>query len=227
MDASKQLSTSRSHLIEENKSFIYSVACRVCKRRLLWENDDELSIALIAFNKACDTYNDGKGNFYSYARAIIKNSLIDFFRKSGNLPYLVFDSEGEEMEYVEYKSSMSSYEIQMENSMRAEEIALFSKEIEKYGLSFSMLIDSSPSHKDTRNTLLNIAFICIKEAAILNYIKSKGNLPVKEIVLLMGVNRKLIEKWRRYILVLILILSSSDYPYIKSFLNIKVGERDE
>lgn len=227
MEFANQPSTSRNDFIEENKSFIFSAACRVCKRRLAWENDDELSIALIAFNKACDTYSENKGNFHSYARVLIKNSLIDFFRKSENLPYLVFDSDSEEMEYVEYKSSMSSYEKQMENSMRAEEIAMFSKELEKYGLNFSILLKSSPSHKDTRNTLLNIAFACIKEETILNSIKLKGTLPVKEILLLTGVNRKLIEKWRRYIIVLIMILSSSDYPYIKSFLNIKVGERDE
>lgn len=227
MDLADQLSTSRNDFIEESKSFIYKVACRVCRRKLTWENDDELSIALMAFNKGCDTYNDTKGNFYSYARALIKNALIDFFRKASSVPCLMFDSDSEEMEYVEYKSSMSSYEKQMENSMRAEEIAMFSKELEVYGLSFGMLLNSSPSHKDTRNTLLNIAFACINEETILSSIKAKGNLPVKEIILLTNTNRKLIEKWRRYILVLILILSSSDYPYIKSFLNIKVGERDE
>jgi RNA polymerase sigma factor len=227
MDLADQLSTSRNDFIEESKSFIYSVACKVCRRKLNWANDDELSIALIAFNKACDTYSDNKGNFYSYGRALIKNALIDFFRKAGNVPYLMFESDSEEMEYVEYKSSITSYEKQIENSMRAEEIVLFSKELEKYGLNFSLLLNSSPSHKDTRNTLLNIAFVCINEETILSSIKAKGNLPVKEIMLLTGNNRKLIEKWRRYILVLILILSSSDYPYIKSFLNIRVGERDE
>lgn len=227
MNPAGGLSASRNDFIEENKNFIYTSACRICRRKLLWENDDELSIALIAFNKACDTYDDNKGNFHSYARALIRNSLIDFFRKSGNVPYLVFDSGSEDMEYVEYKSSMSIYEMQRENILRAEEIALFSKEIESYGLNFGILMNSSPSHKDTRNTLLNIAFACVKQESILETIKSKGNLPVKEILLLTGVNRKLIEKWRRYILVLILILSSCDYPYIKSFLNIKVGEKDE
>lgn len=46
-------------------------------------------------------------------------------------------------------------------------------------------------------------------------------------MLLTGSNRKLIEKWRRYILMLILILSSDQYPYIKSYLNIKAGENSE
>lgn len=221
------LSASRNDFIEESKSFIYSTACRVCRRRLTWENDDELSIAIIAFNKACDTYKNDKGNFYNYAQALIKNALIDFFRKSGNTPYLVFDSDSEDMEYIEYKSSISDYEKQLENHARAEEIALLSMELQKYGLSFDMLINSSPSHKDTRNTLLNIAFACISSGDILNSIKAKGTLPIKEIMLLTGANRKLIEKWRRYIIVLIMILSSDEYPYIKSFLNIKVGEKVE
>ena len=56
----------RNIFIEENKSFIYLATYKVCKRALDWNNDDELSISLIAFNHACETYEQTKGNFYSY-----------------------------------------------------------------------------------------------------------------------------------------------------------------
>jgi RNA polymerase sigma factor len=60
---------------------------------------------------------------------------------------------------------------------------------------------------------------------ILNFIKDKKMLPVKEITLFLNVNRKFVEKWRRYLITLILILSNENYPYIKSYLNIKAGDK--
>jgi RNA polymerase sigma factor len=217
----------RNTFIEENKSFIYLATYKVCKRTLDWNNDDELSISLIAFNHACETYQSTKGNFYSYARVLIKNALIDYFRKIKNTPLLVFDFDGENVEFIDTKTSLSEFERSLENKNRAEEIALFSKELSVYKLDFNVLINSSPSHIDTRNSLLNLAFSCAGEESIMGYIKEKKLLPVKEITLLTSANRKFIEKWRRYILSLILIISSDEYAYIKSYLNLKVGEKHE
>lgn len=220
-------SVDRDKFIEENKAFIYNTAYNVCKRKLSWENDDELSISLIAFNNACGSFKEEKGNFFSYAKVLIKNSLIDYFRKSKNTPYVIFSNEDEELNSIDIKNSIEKHSVETENKNRAEEIMEFSKELSLYKLDFSTLIKSSPAHSDTRDSLLNIAFACIREEHIVSSIKEKKLLPIKEIMLLTGTNRKLLEKWRRYILMLILILSSDKYPYIRSYLNIKVGGNNE
>ncbi|MCY6484841.1 sigma-70 family RNA polymerase sigma factor [Clostridium aestuarii] len=232
MDPKLLSKENRNSFIESNKNFIYKIAYKICKRNLTWQNDDELSIALIAFNKACNTYNEKKGNFFSYTAMLIKNSLIDFFRKNQNTPYLIFDNtkiaeDDDNSNYIDFKSSINKYEIDCENQNRAQEIALFSQELKKYKLNFSELIKSSPSHIDTRNNLLNLALSCLKNENILKYIKDKRLLPISQISLLTNTNKKHLEKWRRYLIVLILILSSDEYPYIKSYLNIKVGEKFE
>lgn len=227
MDAVMLSLENRDRFIEDNKAFIYSSTYNICKRKLSWENDDELSVSLIAFNNACDKYNDENVNFYGYAKVIIRNALIDYFRKMSRTPVVIFDNEEEEFQYIDYKNSINNYELESENKRRAEEISLFTKELKEYKLDFNSLIKASPTHKDTRDSLLNIAFACVREENILTYIKHKKLLPVKEIMLLTNSNRKLIEKWRKYILILILILSSNEYPYIKSYLNIKVGEDNE
>ncbi|MDP4143555.1 MAG: sigma factor [Bacillota bacterium] len=227
MDKKPLLMENRNKFIEENKGFIYSIACKICNRKLDWVNDDELSIALIAFNNACDTFSKDKGIFLSYAKVLIKNALIDYFRKSINTPYLMFKDEEEKIDYIDTKSALTEFEKQQENLNRIEEITLLSKELLKYKLSFDDLVKASPSHIDTRNTLLNVAFKCSREDHIVDYIRNKKNLPIKEMTLLTGTNRKFLEKWRRYILVLILILSSNDYSYIKSYFNIQVGEKYE
>lgn len=227
MDAKLLTHEYRDHFIEENKNFIYSTCYKVCKRHLNWQNDDELSIGLIAFNHACENYIENKGDFHSYAKVIIRNALIDYFRKAKNVPYLTFDQEEDTLEFIDYKISINHFQVELENTQRAEEIASFSKMLANYKLDFSSLVDSSPSHKDTRETLLNIAFVCAREPSILKHINEKKQLPIKEMMLLTKANRKLLEKWRRYILVLILLLSNDEYLYIRSYLNIKVGEKNE
>jgi RNA polymerase sigma factor len=217
----------RNNFIEANKGFIYSTTNKLCKRHLSWENDEELSIALIAFNISCEKYDKTKGNFYGFSKVIIKNALIDFFRKNQTSPNLIFENNDGSVNYIDEKNSINNYETQIENRFRLDEITLFSEELLKYKIDFNSLIDLSPSHKDTRNNLLNVAFLCSREETILSYLKIKKRLPTKEIIILTASNRKLIEKWRIYIISLILILSNPEYIYLKSYLNIKEGELND
>jgi len=221
------ISENRSNFIESNKGFIYSNTSKICKRHLIWENDEELSISLMAFNMACDKYDKTKGNFYGFSKIIIKNALIDFFRKNKNSTNLIFDNSKGIVDYIDGKNSINNFEIQIENKFRADEINLFSEELLKYKISFESLINLSPAHKDTRNNLLNVAFLCAREESILNHLKTKRRLPTKEIIILTSSNRKLIEKWRIYIISLILILINPEYVYLKSYLNIKEGELND
>ncbi len=214
----------RDEFIKSNRNFIYNAASSVCKRRLEWENDDELSIASIAFNKACDTYSQCKGNFYSFAKIIIKNALIDYFRRAPKETLIYFHEDENSEEQLHNQQSISSYEQEIENKNRAEEILSFTRELSDYKLSFENLVNSAPSHKDTRDNLIDIAFKCSREKNITDYIYRNKLLPIKQISLLTGSKPKLIEKWRKYILVLILILANENYIYLRSYLDIKAGE---
>lgn len=216
----------RDEFINQNKSFIYNCASKICSRKLDWANDDELSVALIAFNGACDSYNEERGNFYSYAKVVIRNSLIDYFRTSKKNSYLIFKEEEVALS-IDNKEAVNEFEKQRENNILAQELILLSNELMLFKISINDLLKASPSHIDTRNALLKVAYLSSCEEGIAEYIISKKNLPIKQIMLLTGSKRKYLEKWRKYILALILILSNKEYQYIKSFLNIKVGENYE
>ena len=226
-DIDALLPENRSIFIEANKGFVYSTTSKLCKRYLSWENDEELSIALIAFNVACDKYDKTKGNFYSFSKVIVKNALIDFFRKNKTSPNLIFENSEGGVDYIDEKNSINSYELQIENEFRVDEIKIFSEELLKYKIDFNSLINASPSHKDTRDNLLNVAVLCAREASILSYLNIKRKLPTKEIIVLTASNRKFIEKWRIYIISLILILTNPEYLYLKSYLNIEEGELND
>ncbi|MHC1721469.1 MAG: sigma-70 family RNA polymerase sigma factor [Clostridiaceae bacterium] len=215
----------RNEFISINKQFIYNTAYSVCKRKLEWENDDELSIAIIAFNKACDIYDKNKGSFLSFARVIIRNALIDYFRQRPNEVLMFFSGEDESEEQIFDKGSLSDFEAESENKNRAEELEELMEELKGYKISLEDLVNHSPSHKDTRDMLLNIAFKCSGEKTIIDSIHRKKTLPIKQIALLTNTKPKLLERWRKYMMSLILILSGSDYIYTKSYLNIKAGEK--
>lgn len=217
----------RDNFIKESMHFIYKTTNRICKRNLDNKNDDEISIALIAFNKACDTYNHKKGSFFNYASVIIKNSLIDFFKKSNNVPLVTWNDE-DTLKFIDNDISINNFNIASENSIRMEEIKLLNDELKKYKLSFMDIAKNCPKHKDTRNNLLNIALACVHAKTIVSSLENKRQLPVKEICLITNSKRKLIETWRKYLIVLIIILSSNDYPYIKGYLNIeKAGDNND
>ena len=46
----------REEFIQNHKPFIVKVSSELCKRYLTWGHDEELSIALVAFNEAIDSY---------------------------------------------------------------------------------------------------------------------------------------------------------------------------
>lgn len=221
MDLDSLKKENRNIFIKTSMNFIYKTTNRICKKTLDDKNDDEISIALIAFNKACDTYNKEKGNFFTYASVLIKNSLIDFFRKVEKTPYLIWNDDENTTNSIEKHISMNNFNIDSENSIRLEEIKLLNSELEEYNLSFSTIAKNSPKHKDTRDTLLNIAMACIKSEDILYDLKTKKQLSIKKICLLTNNKRKLLETWRKYIIALIIILNSEEYPYIKGYLNIE------
>ena len=216
----------RNKFISENKNFIYKCTYTISKRYLQWENDDELSIALIAFNKACDSYTESKGNFYAYAKIIIRNALIDYFRKNKNSPLLTFDNGDYIMEKLDNNNSISKFELELENKNRADEIIELNKELIKYKIDFTSLVNNSPKHKDTRNNVLKLVLKICNNSEISNSILNNKQLPVKRICMYTGFNKKFIDKWRKYIIVLFIIFNSENFLYIKSYLNIKVGEND-
>ena len=65
----QEIQQGNEHLREEfltsRKEFIRRYASFVCNTQQDWHYDDELSIALIAFNKAVDTFNPTAGKSFT------------------------------------------------------------------------------------------------------------------------------------------------------------------
>lgn len=137
------------------------------------------------------------------------------------MSYISLDSiDDEELSYIENKESIKSYSLTYTSAELAMEIDMFNKELSIYNISIGELTLNSPKHKDTRIYLMKLAIKCVDEEEIFTYIKKNKMLPIKKISELTGAKRKLIERWRKYILTLLLIISSDEYLYLKEYLKL-------
>lgn len=217
---------SRQEIILGNKIFLEKVTSKICKRIISW-NDDEMSISLIAFNEAIDRYEKAQNdNFYSYAKIIIQSRLIDYFRKEGrqqvavSLDAVSQDTEGEEYELnpAEIKLFWHHYNEQQEIQERIEEIQIYSARLKEFEIYFEELEVASPERTGARKNLIQIAYEFVKYPHLIEILIKTKQLPLKQIRDFAQVSHKTVERGRKYLIALIVILISDDLPHLKSFI---------
>ncbi|UMZ72505.1 RNA polymerase sigma-I factor [Natranaerofaba carboxydovora] len=231
----------REKLIESYTSFIKQAASNYCKRKLEWENDDELSIAMLAFNEAIDSYDlNSEKKFENYVRMVMKNRLIDFYRKESRHNNLSLENNNEEgidnstnskqhsqdTSYLEAKVSLERYREKKAVENRKEEMEEFEKELNKFGLSLEMLEKSAPKHEKTRNKLVEIAQYIASQSDLSGYVKKKKKLPLKEVVLATGISKKVLKRGRQYILGIMLIMMDERFSYLRSLFTLPLIGKD-
>ena len=76
---------------------------------------------------------------------------------------------------------------------RAEEIAVFTAELATYDLSLNDIEQACPRHRNRRQKLLGVAAVLAKNPELMARVRSTGQLPLKELAQLTGLNRKVLE----------------------------------
>lgn len=214
----------RETLIQYYKLFIQRVAVGICKRKLTWENSDELSIALAAFDEAINAYNPVKGaGFLSFSRKIISQRLIDYFRSENRHLHLSTDGgwdEEQELSAIEITGSLKEYQRIIEQRDLTETMMEFDRCLADYGTSIDELATVCPKHRDTRETLVNVAGILCKDKNLLAYFRQNKRLPAGELSKLALVSRRVLENGRKYIIALTLIMSEKQFRQLRSFVEL-------
>ncbi|TMU88008.1 RNA polymerase sigma factor SigI [Bacillus sp. BHET2] len=210
-------------VLEDYKPFIKKTVSSVCKR-YIYESDDEFSIGLIAFHDAILKYNHERGSsIISFSEVIIKRKVIDYIRKNGKIQDVSMDmtlsGDGEEETSltIDQIVSVEEYGKQKQAQMRREEIGAFKEQLSHFKLSFNDLIEQSPKHEDARLNAIDIAKTVVNSNELLNYLIDKKRLPIKRLEKKVNVSRKTIERNRKYIIAISLILIG-DYVYLRDYL---------
>ncbi|GAA0490327.1 RNA polymerase sigma factor SigI [Salinibacillus aidingensis] len=223
LSAQKGDEQTRNDLLKKYQPFIAKTVSQVCKKYIDPKSDDEFSIGLIAFDQAIQTYSTDKGSsFLSFAKVVVKRKVIDYLRseqrKQTDLSIDQDYEDEEQMEnQLEVQVATNEYIQQSEAWQRREEILEFQNQLREYKISFDELTNHSPKHADARQSAIEVAKIIFSEEPLRNYVFEKKRLPMKDLVDYVEVSRKTLERNRKYILAMFIILSG-DYIYLKDYL---------
>jgi len=214
----------REDLISSHKAFIARVSSKACGRYLTWDNDDELSVALLAFNEAIDNFDtDGGVSFHSFVQMVIRRRLVDYFRKESKHQHLSLSPmnlEDEELSRYELDSSLEQYQENENQEFFAQILEHYVRVLCDYNVSLDDLIKVSPKHTERKLALSKAALALSNSPALMEQLQTHRLLPIKELELLTGIKRKVLEKGRKYLIALALILSKPDFHPLKTFMQI-------
>jgi RNA polymerase sigma factor len=215
----------RNKILRDYIPFVAKSASQATGRYIRRGQDDEFSVALTAFNEAIERYDLDRGtSFLAFADTVIKRRLIDYFRsKQANqrdLPFSDFEVEDEEdniINYVEVQKSVEQHQKQVETDSRREEIMRFTAMLMDFEISMEELVDISPKHQDARENAMEVAKALVNHPELREYLLTKKSLPLKALMNHVAVSRKTIERQRKYIIAVSLILIG-DFDMLQDYI---------
>lgn len=209
-----------NRFVEEYKPFIAACTEKVAGRYMTYGRDDELSIAMIAFVEAVQSFNQTKGNFFSFSRNVIKRRLIDYYRSEQRHNKVIslnmyMEDKDEEFD-LSSGESILVYSEQSTAELRKLEMEDLGRELAEWRITFSDLADASPRHDKTKRQCGEIVGLILSRPEMLAQIMTKKYLPVADIEKALKLPRKLIERFRKYIIAVV-IIATGDYESIRDY----------
>ena len=214
--------TLQNYLLNKYQPFIAKSVSEVCKRYIDPLKDDEFSIGLSAFNEAIFSYCPDRGSsFLSFAKLVVKRKVIDYIRYNQRRPTpLSLDEsfDAEQMENpMELTAVIEKYNQEQDTIRRREEIMDFKEKLAEYKLTLVEVTEVSPKHRDARISAVKVARILFDDSELREFVQAKKKLPIKELLKKVEVSKKTLERNRKFILAVFIVLSG-DFIYLKEYL---------
>lgn len=215
----------REELIRRFIPLILRSASRVTGRYVRIGQDDEASVGMIAFNEAIDSFDPNKSTaFLTFAEVVIRRRLIDHFRRESvrpEIPLTALDQEDAEGNVDNPAEKRQALELYLRSERRndyREEIVRFTEMLREYGISFNELAAISPKHEDARIRAIQAARLIAGNPEWADHLRARKELPLKDLEKKANVSRKTLERQRKYIIAITLILTEDLYC-LRDYLN--------
>ena len=204
-------------LISDYMPFIRSETAKFLKRAPE-PSDDELSIAMFAFYEAIGSYSESRGAFLNFAALQIKNRLIDNYRKERrNYGQISLDIPGDEDQNALLDTIPDTHDAYEEAEVRdatREEIVELSAQMLDFGVSMHDVAENSPQQeRSLANCQKAIAYARSHPELLEDFLRTK-RVPIAKLAKGSGVERKSLERHRRY-LVAVLLICTNGYEILR------------
>ncbi|MCD8510678.1 MAG: hypothetical protein LRY73_12945 [Bacillus sp. (in: Bacteria)] len=91
------------------------------------------------------------------------------------------------------------------------------EQLSYFGITLSEVTEQSPKHQDARENMLGIAKTIVEDMELKKFLVEKKRLPMKALSDNITMSRKTIERNRKYIITLCIVLME-DYRYLQEYL---------
>lgn len=212
----------RNQLIETYTPFVLKIASQRAGRYLNPNTDEEVSVALMAFNEAIDAYNEDRGAFIAFSQTVIQRRLIDYFRQRRDEPHeiLFSDLEDPEAHHADAvpltQKAVSIWTAHEQEEARRQEIKEYETALQKLGIRWADLVRTAPKHRDSRTRAIELGRAVAQDPEQRQIVLKTGVLPMQALVQNFGVSRRLVERHRHYI-VAVAVLLCLDLPYLQEY----------
>ena len=210
----------RERLLEQNMDFIRRCASRAAGR-FVDSHDDACSEAMIAFNDAISAYRTERGAFHPFAAAAIHNRVTNLLRRESRsavcVPFSAMPAQDVEAPF-EVEDPKQTF------SDAAFEIEAAKQELGALGVDFFELPKASPKAEKTKTACMQVIAYLLHEPLLLQSVRKTACLPGKTLMQELGVNSKVLERHRKYILAGLVILGG-DYPTLQGYFDMRKGVR--
>lgn len=190
-------------------------------QHLALEYDDMLSLAMLTFVGCIKQYTENRGGFLSFCSICIRNRLIDESRKqrayTDNVIPLYLEHDENFHAAPELSASLDSYSKEQERLSLCEEIDRLNGALSSFGIRFQELPKICPKQERSRRQCLSLAVEIIHNEAYRATLLNQKKLSKQELAKSLGISAKTVEKHRKYIITLVVLLLG-DYPGIRTFL---------
>jgi len=181
--------------------------------------EEHIQIGMIALQEAIAKYDEERGRFLSFAAQVIRSRLIDYerkvYRQTRNESLELVGDEEQELSYSEIQLAMSRFRKDQERELMRLEIAAYSEELAKWDLSFQELVRVSPKQERLRNRYFRVVRFLLESDELMEWMDQHHKLPIQSIIRDLGEKKRNLERGRKYILSMVVLLSG-EYPRLKS-----------
>lgn len=220
---SKTNTQAANEFIKAHMPFIKSETSHFINRAPIEGQDDELSIAMIAFHEAITVYSEDRGSFLSFASLMIKNRLIDHWRKNKrhgktvSIEKPLYDDEGSTISDT-LTDGENPHDNHIIRKATRDEIIELTQQLKDFGVSLTDVAENSPKQKRTVDACKQAIAYAKSDPTIMSTFLRTRKLPLTKIVRGAKVDKKTIERHRKYLVALLLIYSNG-YEIIRGHLS--------
>lgn len=199
-------SLAADELVRRFLPFIRSETAKVIRRGVS-DSDDELSVAMMAFHEAVLAYERLRGAFLPFAARAIRSRIIDFHRREQrHRGQLSLHEKNEDDRELADTLAVGTDPISERTDRTAarQEIAHFALGLSEFGLSLTDIADNCPRQARTLSACHRALDYARGNPELLEQTVRTKKLPITSLAAGAGVERKTLERHRKYMMALLL-----------------------